>query len=179
MSPAPSAFTTFTASSGFSGSGGLPEPPGACPGPPPPTRFPSQVDRSRLTARELGREGEDIAAEYLRVCGYAVVDRNWRWRGPDVRGELDLVALAGTLLVAVEVKTRREGAGGRPFDAVSDARRTRLWKLATRWLAEHRSDPEFNRRCPGPLRGVRLDVIGLVFSACGRYEPTIEHLQAV
>jgi putative endonuclease len=156
-----------------------PQPPQPSTHHPAPTRFPSPVDRSRLTPTELGREGENIAAEYLRVCGYTILDRNWRWRGPDVRGELDLVALAGSLLVAVEVKTRREGTGGRPFDAVSDARRTRLWKLATRWLAEHRSDPDFNRRCPGPLRGIRLDVIGLLFSACGRYEPTIEHLQAV
>ena len=143
------------------------------------TQFPSQADSSTLTPRELGREGERIAAEYLRVCGYQVLDRNWRWRGPDVRGELDIVALSTNLLVTVEVKTRRDGTGGRPFDAVTDAKRTRLWKLANRWLAEHRLDPEFNRRCPGPLRGVRLDVIGLLFSACGRYEPTIEHLQAV
>ena len=33
------------------------------------TQFPSQADSSTLTPRELGREGERIAAEYLRVCG--------------------------------------------------------------------------------------------------------------
>ena len=143
------------------------------------TQFPSQADSSILTPRELGREGERIAAEYLRVCGYQVLDRNWRWRGPDVRGELDIVALSTNLLVTVEVKTRRAGTGGRPFDAVTDAKRTRLWKLANRWLAEHRHDPEFRRRCPGAVRGIRVDVIGLLFPADGATEPLIDHLQAV
>ena len=143
------------------------------------TEFPSSVDRSGMTAGQLGREGEDIATAYLKTCGYRILDRNWRWRGPDVRGELDIVALAGDLLVPVEVKTRRAGTGGRPFDAITDAKRTRLWKLANRWLAEHRTQPAFRRDCPGALRGIRLDVIGLLFPADGRTEPAIDHLQAV
>ena len=143
------------------------------------TEFPSAVDHSTLSPGRLGREGEQIAADYLSTCGYRVVDRNWRWRGPDVRGELDIVAVAADLLITVEVKTRRAGTGGRPFDAVTDAKRTRLWKLANRWLAEHRLDPAFHHDLPRGVRGIRLDVIGLLFPADGRTEPAIDHLQAV
>lgn len=143
------------------------------------TEFPSAVDHSTLSTGQLGREGEDIATAYLAACGYQVLDRNWRWRGPDVRGELDIVALAADLLVTVEVKTRRAGTGGRPFDAITEAKRTRLWKLANRWLAEHRLDAEQRQQLPRGVRGIRLDVIGLIFPADGRTEPTIDHLQAV
>lgn len=147
------------------------------------TEFPSALDHSTLSPGQLGREGEDIAAAYLAACGYHVLDRNWRWRGPDVRGELDIVALAADLLVTVEVKTRRAGTGGRPFDAITDAKRARLWKLANRWLAEHRLDPAygpaFGRHLSRGIRGIRVDVIGLLFPADGRTEPAIDHLQAV
>jgi putative endonuclease len=144
-----------------------------------PTEFPSAVDHSTLSTGQLGREGEDIAAAYLAACGYHVLDRNWRWRGPDVRGELDIVALAGDLLVTVEVKTRRAGTGGRPFDAITEAKRTRLWKLANRWLAEHRLEEDLRQHLPRGVRGIRLDVIGLMFPADGRTEPVIDHLRAV
>ena len=143
------------------------------------TQFPSAVDHSTWSTGRLGREGEEIAAAYLSACGYHVLDRNWRWRGPDVRGELDIVALASDLLITVEVKARRAGTGGRPFDAVTDAKRARLWKLTNRWLAEHRLDPTLRHHLPRGVRGIRLDVIGLLFPPDGRIEPAIDHLQAV
>ncbi|MEY9889469.1 putative endonuclease [Catenulispora sp. MAP12-49] len=143
------------------------------------TDFPSPTDHSTLSPGQLGREGEDIAAAYLSACGYRVLDRNWRWRGPDVRGELDIIALASDLLITIEVKARRAGTGGRPFDAVTDAKRARLWKLTNRWLAEHRLDPAVRHHLPRGVRGIRLDVIGLLFPADGRTEPLIDHLQGV
>lgn len=58
----------------------------------------------------LGRWGEDRAAEWLVRQGFAIVDRNWRFRG----GELDIVATMNsnahnspTVCAVVEVKTRR------------------------------------------------------------------------
>ena len=83
--------------------------------------FPAPLDSTTLTTRQLGREGERIAAGYLQAGGYRVLDRNWRWRGPDVRGELDIVALNGDILVVCEVKSRRSSVAGRPIDAVTPA----------------------------------------------------------
>ena len=51
---------------------------------------------------DLGRAGEDRAAQHLTTHGYRILDRNWRMRG----GELDIVALDGEILVFVEVKVR-------------------------------------------------------------------------
>lgn len=52
---------------------------------------------------DLGREGEDFAADYLaREKGFGIVARNWRYR----QKEIDIIARDGGTLVFVEVKTR-------------------------------------------------------------------------
>ena len=51
----------------------------------------------------FGQRGEEIAADWYRRHGYAVVDRNWRCP----IGEIDLVLRRGRLLVVAEVKARR------------------------------------------------------------------------
>ncbi len=51
---------------------------------------------------ELGRIGEDLAAEYLEAKGFRILCRNWRFR----HKEIDIVAMDGPVLVFVEVKTR-------------------------------------------------------------------------
>ena len=63
---------------------------------------------------ELGRRGEQAAAEYLERAGLRILDRNWRCE----TGELDIVALERRVLVICEVKTRsglqvRQPARGR------------------------------------------------------------------
>lgn len=51
---------------------------------------------------EFGHAGELKAAEYMQQRGYAILERNWRAG----RKEIDLICLAGKLLVVAEVKTR-------------------------------------------------------------------------
>lgn len=97
---------------------------------------------------ELGRDGEDLAADWYRTNGFTVVDRNWR----TTFGEIDIVALRGSTLVVSEVKTRRRGDFGSPALAVGVAKQRRLRRLAAAWLREH------------PHRGyydVRFDVVAI------------------
>ena len=53
---------------------------------------------------ELGKWGEDFAAEYLKEQGYFIRDRDWHCGKRDI----DLVAISAdlTTIVFVEVKTR-------------------------------------------------------------------------
>ena len=51
---------------------------------------------------ELGKWGEQIAAQYLEEKGYSILARDWK----DGHRDLDLVAMDGDTLVFVEVKTR-------------------------------------------------------------------------
>ncbi len=52
--------------------------------------------------KDLGKQGEQIAADYLLAEGYEILERNWRHR----RAEIDLILRQGEILVFVEVKTR-------------------------------------------------------------------------
>ncbi len=51
---------------------------------------------------ELGKIGEDFAAEYVKKMGFKILHRNWRIK----HRELDIVAMDGDVLVIIEVKTR-------------------------------------------------------------------------
>lgn len=58
---------------------------------------------SRAKAEKSGRRGENLAALYLRACGWRIVGQ--RVKTP--RGEVDLVARRGQVVAFVEVKYRR------------------------------------------------------------------------
>lgn len=94
-----------------------------------------------------GRLGEDAACSLLEENLLRILHRNVRY--PD--GEIDIVALDGSVVVFVEVKWRRNDARGSPAEAVSRTKRLRVIRAARRWLAE-------NRR---PAAAVRFDVVAI------------------
>ena len=112
---------------------------------------------------ELGRWGEDLAAQHLVATGAVVLDRNWRCR----EGELDLVAREpdGTV-VFCEVKTRSGTAFGEPAEAVGPVKARRIRGLAARWLQEHPPDGR---------RELRFDVVGVV--RVRGQAPRVQHLR--
>ena len=111
---------------------------------------------------ELGRRGEDVAAEYLQRQGLVVLDRNWRCRD----GELDVGSTDRELLVVVEVKTRSSTRFGLPAEAVDRRKANRIRRLAQMWLTAHRV----------PWVEVRFDVLA-VLAEPGR-APQVHHYRA-
>jgi putative endonuclease len=97
----------------------------------------------------LGKTGEDLACRELERRGYAIVARRYRRR----RGELDIVARHGTMIVFVEVKARCSGAFGQAVEAVDWRKRRRIVELARDYLSRYR------------LVGVpcRFDVVSIEF----------------
>jgi putative endonuclease len=61
-----------------------------------------------------GKEGEDLAADFLVRQGYEIVERNFRYR----RSEIDLIVRKENWLVFVEVKMRSSDAFGYPEEFV-------------------------------------------------------------
>jgi putative endonuclease len=112
---------------------------------------------------DLGRRGEDEVAAYLSGLGWRIVDRNWRCRD----GEIDIVALDGTELVIVEVKTRSGRGFGDPLEAVDPRKLTRLCVLAGAWRRAHQDVR---------ARTTRIDLVGVLMPR--HEEPTIDHLRA-
>jgi len=111
----------------------------------------------------LGKQGEQLAAEYLQRSGLRILDRNWRC----AEGEIDIVAAERRALVVCEVKTRSGTRYGTPLEAVNRRKLARLRRLAIRWVVAH-----------GVLFDeVRVDVIGVLRSPSGEF--TIEHVRGV
>ncbi|WP_419926760.1 YraN family protein [Candidatus Poriferisocius sp.] len=98
----------------------------------------------------LGRWGEDRAVRWYRRHGFQVLDRNWRCS----RGELDVIAQRGSVVVVCEVKTRSSLAFGFPAEAVGPDKQRRIRRLAAEWLAEQ------GRKGPVQIRFDVAEVVG-------------------
>ena len=67
-----------------------------------------------LTKILTGKEGEKIAASFLKENGYRIIETNFRC----VLGEIDIVAKENGELVFIEVKTRKSEKLGYPEQSV-------------------------------------------------------------
>lgn len=111
----------------------------------------------------LGRQGEQLAAQYLEQAGFRILDRNYR----SAEGEIDIVAADRRVLVACEVKTRSGVRYGTPIEAVTYQKLSRLRRLAVHWVITH--GVIFDE--------LRVDIVGVLRSPSGDF--TIEHVRGV
>ncbi|MBO5907330.1 MAG: YraN family protein [Clostridia bacterium] len=90
--------------------------------------------------RKTGDEGEKKAAEFLRKCGYKILEKNYVANGY----EIDIIASRGDTLVFCEVKARtlREGAAlpYRPCEAVTPQKQRKILRAATYYKGYSRSE---------------------------------------
>lgn len=110
----------------------------------------------------LGTYGENVAADWLRSKGCRILARNFK--GPR-RGEVDLIARDGKLLLFVEVKTRHADTRIRPLHAVDKSKQALIERGANAWL----------RRLGTRNMPWRFDVIE-VFVSDGE-KPKINHVR--
>ena len=111
---------------------------------------------------QVGKLGEDLAAEFLKKRGMKIICRNWkspRW------GELDIVAKDKGVLVFVEVNTRSPGSLGKPFEAVDFHKLKSLVKTSQNYKL-------FNPDSPDQMR---IDVVSIVLGSI----PEIEYFESV
>ena len=87
-------------------------------------------EQINMKTTELGKIGEEFAANLLELQGYRILERNFRCR----TGEIDLIAEKDGEISFVEVKTRRSARFGRPAEAVSTEKQRRMRKTAEFYL---------------------------------------------
>lgn len=87
--------------------------------------------RRRQRAWARGRRAEALAAWFVRLKGYRVLDRNFRVAA----GEIDLIARRGRVLAMIEVKTRAELASA--GEALGRRQRARIARAAESYLQKH------------------------------------------
>ena len=114
-------------------------------------------------AKSLGTVGEIKAAEFLKELGYSIIARGHRQR----LGEIDLIALDGSCVVFVEVKTWASDDVDDPSVAVNRAKQQKITRTALTYLKRHRllNQP------------ARFDVIAIVWNGNPTMEPRIRHFR--
>jgi len=108
---------------------------------------------------ELGKEGEQMAVDFLIKNGYEIKERNWRFK----KAEVDIIAQKNNTLVAVEVKTRSTDYFGNPQDFIKNKKINLLVNATDAYVNKNNLNVE-----------VRFDVIAIVKNG-KNYE--IEHLK--
>lgn len=124
----------------------------------------------------LGRIGERKVCRWLRQQGWEILATNLRC----ARGELDLVAFDGEVLVVGEVKTLRvrDGSGIAPFDSIGYRKRKLLRRTATAWLTGTPAKDGYGNPVARPVRmpALRFDAFAVtVHERTGEYK--IEHVR--
>lgn len=96
---------------------------------------------------ELGKTGEEVAAQYLEsVLGWKLVERNARF----TCGEIDLIGRddAGEV-VFVEVKTRKSGRFGAVAESLTPKKVQRFKRACLEWLRVHPGNGRFRMEFVG------------------------------
>lgn len=108
---------------------------------------------------ELGKEGEQLAVDFLLKNGYEIMERNYRFD----KAEVDIIAKKDAFLAIIEVKTRSTADFGNPQDFVKPKQIQQLVKAVDEYVTENDLDVE-----------VRFDIIAIVNEA---KKFKIEHLE--
>ena len=112
-----------------------------------------------IEPHDLGKIGEELAVNYLINKGYQILERNWR----SGHKEIDIIALDGDTLVAVEVKTRKSNTFGEPDIAVGVMKQKMLIWAADAYVRYRNLDVD-----------VRFDIISIVFTDKDKH---LEHIE--
>lgn len=111
--------------------------------------------------QNIGKIGEDLAANFLVKKGYQIIERNYRFS----HGEIDIVAQLNETLVFVEVKTRNNLEYGEPEYAITKNKQRQIRKMAELYLYDKNiSDTD-----------CRIDVIAILLKKKTEYK--INHIE--
>lgn len=88
----------------------------------------------------LGKEGEQMAADFLVQKDYTLLYRNWRYG----QLEVDIIALKNDVLHFIEVKLRRSNRYGYPEESVSKQKLRFLMRAADQFLF---LNPHYKKIC--------------------------------
>lgn len=89
-------------------------------------------------SHNLGKKGEDLAADHLKNAGYKILFRNWKWG----KHEIDIIAENRDLIVFAEVKTRSGDYQMHPVTAVTREKQKSIIFAADGYLQKFNLDKE-------------------------------------
>lgn len=95
-----------------------------------------------MNTERKGEWGEHKAANYLRLKGYRILERNFSCR----MGEIDIIASKGKFIVFVEVKLRKNADFAEAREFVTRSKQSRIITTAQIWLSQNETElqPRFD-----------------------------------
>ncbi|WP_405399680.1 YraN family protein [Maribacter sp. Asnod2-G09] len=109
---------------------------------------------------EFGKEGEQIAVDYLKKNGYAIIYKNYRY----LKAEIDIIAKKGDVLAIVEVRSRSSDFIQNIAETVTPKKIKLLVMAADHYVTDNNLDVE-----------VRFDIITILKNK-SQFE--LEHLES-
>lgn len=100
--------------------------------------------------KDLGRSGEQLAAQHLAASGYTIIETNFTTRF----AEIDIIAAIEDFLVFVEVKTRTSTKKGLPKEAVTAAKQKKIILAARQYIKTRALDGQ---------KRIRFDVMEIFY----------------
>jgi putative endonuclease len=102
---------------------------------------------------EFGKEGEQMAAEWLEQQGFQLISRNWK----SGRYEIDIIACRDGILHFIEVKSRHDDEFGKPEDWVDRKKGNRMLSAGE---AFHYKYPDWTN--------VQYDILSILLTSDGK-----------
>ena len=111
----------------------------------------------------MGRQGEELAFDFLLEQEYQIIERNWRCRS----GEIDIIAEKANKLIFIEVRTRRPSSRfGTAKESVDYRKQAKVRDIAQFYMHRYHKYEQ----------SIQFDVITVEMSDISA-EPKIEHIQ--
>lgn len=110
------------------------------------------------THNDTGKQGEQLAKEYLQKNGYTILETNYRYK----KAEIDIIASKGETLAIIEVKTRTSTHFGEPESFVNNKKIKLILEASNAYIIEKDLDYE-----------VSLDIISVILDK----EIEINHIE--
>ncbi|MFA5426161.1 MAG: YraN family protein [Bacteroidales bacterium] len=114
------------------------------------------MEREKRDRQSTGREGEELAKNYLIERGFRILHTNWRTG----HKELDIVAVKAEKIHFVEVRTHSRASIVSPEQTIDRTKQRTVIKAARAYMAIYRITAE-----------AQFDVIGIVFGKDGKGVP--------
>jgi putative endonuclease len=106
-----------------------------------------ELGRTKPTTLETGAHAEDRAVALLEAHGYAIVERNYTCK----IGELDIVAVDGSVMAFVEVRSRADDEHGDAVESITRRKQAHVRRTAEVYLRHRRP----------PYEEFRFDVVAI------------------
>ena len=88
---------------------------------------------------EIGKRGEEIAAEFLKKQGVDIIEKNYHTKF----GEIDLIGFDKSTIIFIEVKLRNNDNFGTPVEDITQKKLKRIYKSALWYISMHKNNYDY------------------------------------